>query len=73
LRYNSIVHVEETRLYYATDTEHGSSGSPVFDDRWSVIGLHRAGMTDREDRRLKYANQGVPMTTIGPLIEQYLH
>ena len=73
LRYNSIVHVEETRLYYATDTEHGSSGSPVFDDRWSVIGLHRAGMTDREDRRLKYANQGVPMTTIGPLIEQFLH
>jgi len=28
-------------LHYVSDTEHGSSGSPVFDDQWRVIGLHR--------------------------------
>ncbi len=29
-------------LRYLTDTEGGSSGSPVFNDYWKVIGLHRA-------------------------------
>jgi endonuclease G, mitochondrial len=27
-------------LHYVSDTEHGSSGAPVFDDQWRVIGLH---------------------------------
>lgn len=30
------------RLHYLSDTEEGSSGSPVLDDNWQVIGLHRA-------------------------------
>ncbi len=30
------------RLHYLSDTEKGSSGSPVLDDNWQVIGLHRA-------------------------------
>lgn len=31
-------------LRYLTDTEGGASGSPVFDDSWSVAGLHHAAM-----------------------------
>lgn len=72
LRYNAIVHVGPTRLYYVTDTEGGSSGSPVFDDAWQVIGLHRAGMVDDAQRPVKGANQGVPITVITPLISAYL-
>jgi hypothetical protein len=72
LRYNAIVHVDDTRLYYVTDTEAGSSGSPVFDDRWRVIALHRAGIVDDARRPVKNANQGVPLAAIEPLIRSYL-
>jgi hypothetical protein len=68
LRYNAIVHVDPTRLYYVTDTENGSSGSPVFNDDWQVIALHRAGIVDDARRPVKNANQGVPLTAIEPLI-----
>jgi len=72
LRYNLIVRVDPTRLYYVTDTEGGSSGSPVFNDDWCVIALHRAGMVDDAQRLVKNANQGVPLTAIEPLIRPYL-
>jgi hypothetical protein len=73
LRYNAIVHVDPTRLYYVTDTEGGSSGSPVFDDDWRVIALHRAGMVDDNRYPVKNANQGVPLTAIEPRIRPYLN
>jgi endonuclease G len=33
-------------LYYDTDTEHGSSGSPVLSDQWFVVALHRRGVPE---------------------------
>ena len=72
LRRNQVVYVQPTRLYYVTDTEQGSSGSPVFDDDWRLIALHRAGIVDDKQRPVKNANQGVPMTAIQPLIRPYL-
>ena len=72
LRYNAIVHVDATRIYYVTDTEHGSSGSPVFNDDWRVIALHRAGIEDDAHHPVKNANQGVPLTAIEPLIRPHL-
>jgi V8-like Glu-specific endopeptidase len=32
-------------LHYRSPTERGSSGSPVFDDQWELIGLHHASGT----------------------------
>lgn len=38
---NQVRLVTNSRIYYTTDTKSGSSGSPVFNSRWRLIGLHR--------------------------------
>ena len=32
----------EVLHHYSTDTEAGSSGSPVFNDQWEVVALHHS-------------------------------
>jgi len=44
LRENRVVDVLEEFLHYETDTEPGSSGSPVFNDQWEVVALHHASV-----------------------------
>jgi V8-like Glu-specific endopeptidase len=73
LRYNQIVEVMGERVYYLSDTLEGSSGSPVFDDEWRVIALHRAGgLQDQSGRVLLEANEGVPIAVILNQIIAYL-
>lgn len=48
VRDNRIVHRGDTVLHYLTDTEPGSSGSPVFNDQWQVVALHHWGGPHRE-------------------------
>lgn len=40
---NKISAVFGDYVQYATDTEPGSSGSPVFNQRWEIVALHRRG------------------------------
>ena len=42
IRNNHIYDTPYPSVRYFTDTEGGSSGSPVFNDNWEVIALHRA-------------------------------
>ena len=42
VRNNLISTLEEYELRYFTDTMRGSSGSPVCNDLWQVVALHRA-------------------------------
>jgi V8-like Glu-specific endopeptidase len=40
---NLLLDYDDRFLHYRTPTEGGSSGSPVFNQQWKLIGLHHAG------------------------------
>ena len=44
IRNNLVSGSTDKELRYFTDTEGGSSGSPVLNDQWEVVALHRASM-----------------------------
>lgn len=47
LRNNNVIEIPSGKpdfLYYTTDTEPGSSGSPCFNDQWEMIALHHSGV-----------------------------
>lgn len=48
---NEVERVRETVFYYTSATEPGNSGSPVFNNAWELIGLHRASS---ESKKLNY-------------------
>jgi hypothetical protein len=49
---NHLVNVYENFLEYKTDAEPGSSGSPLFNTSWQVVGLHQAALLD-ENKQIK--------------------
>ncbi len=50
-----ITHDESLiRIFYMTDTQSGSSGSPMLNDQWELVALHYASteITDKEQKKL---------------------
>jgi V8-like Glu-specific endopeptidase len=43
LQDNILLDYDQRVLHYRSPTEAGSSGSPVFDNNWRLIGLHHSG------------------------------
>ena len=41
---NKVKRVLDKVIHYETDTEPGSSGSPVFNNNWDLVGLAPRGM-----------------------------
>ena len=57
------------RLRYIVNTKPGNSGSPLFDARWNVVGLHHYSkegqpIWDNENKWPNGFNQGVPMKRV---------
>jgi hypothetical protein len=50
-----------TRVRYRTNTDRGSSGSPVFDQNWNLVALHHSG--DPKSLLPTY-NEGIPFKLI---------
>ena len=55
LRNNQVIVIPDGKtnfLYYTTDTEPGSSGSPCFNDQWELIALHHSGVPRMDGGRI---------------------
>ena len=52
---------QDRRVRYRTNTEGGSSGSPVFDQNWNLVALHHSG--DPKSFMPTY-NEGIPINLI---------
>lgn len=63
---NEVVNLHDYRVQYMTDTLQGSSGSPVFNDKWEVVALHHAGgaLSKNSSGDVIYANEGILMNSI---------
>jgi len=65
IRNNQVVDELELYLHYRTDTDPGSSGSPVFNDQWEVVALHHSGVPKRNER-------GEVLTSDGRVWEEWM-
>jgi hypothetical protein len=65
---NKLVDIAQSFLRYRTPTEHGSSGSPVFEHLgWQVVALHHAGEPSpgADGKKPAYeANEGIAMSAL---------
>ena len=68
IRNNLVREISETEIQYFTDTMSGSSGSPVLDDAWRVVALHRASRSvdniSFQGKSTAYVNIGTPIPAI---------
>lgn len=58
---NTVTYADDNVIQYLTDTEPGSSGSPVFTSNWEVVALHNSSGISREPAAAdnRFRNQGI--------------
>lgn len=81
VRENQFIKRDDDVLWYTTDTEPGSSGSPVFNNDWYVVALHHAGVPEKRngviqknpDGSTKWiGNEGIRVSRIVHTLKQAL-
>jgi len=62
IRENQLVDLGEgeAMLTYVSDTAPGSSGSPLFNDSWQVVGIHHSGVPRKNDKGEFLRRDGTP-------------
>ncbi|MGD8303988.1 MAG: serine protease [Desulfobacterales bacterium] len=58
LQDNNLVSVDERYLHYRTPTDPGSSGSPIFNQKWELVGIHHSASKEKQ------ANEGIRLDRI---------
>jgi V8-like Glu-specific endopeptidase len=63
---NEVKYVDDKVIQYLTDTLPGSSGSPVFNERFEIVGLHHIGGNIEEPKSglFYFRNEGVRISAI---------
>lgn len=67
LHNSEVIRIKDMVIHYRTDTEPGSSGSPVFNNRWELVALHHAGWIEQDGRA---TNEGIRVPAIVARLEQ---
>lgn len=66
-RDNQVKDVTDNYLQYLTDTDYGTSGSPVFNDYFKVVALHNQRVAEPNAPGRWHRNQGF---RVGPILEE---
>jgi V8-like Glu-specific endopeptidase len=70
---NILLDHENPKIHYRTPTVGGSSGSPVFNQQWDLIGLHHAGSSEMKCLNKKpgtyEANEGIWLQAVKKAIQ----
>ncbi|HOU41498.1 MAG TPA: serine protease [Promineifilum sp.] len=63
----AAVNTSRTRIYHRSNTDYGSSGSPVFDLGWNLVALHQGRGTVNGE----LLNRAIPVSAIHALLAQH--
>lgn len=70
MRNNLVARISDNSLAYFTDTKGGSSGSPVCNDAWQVVALHKAAT--RTFGELEFQGKKTEWVNIGTRIDRII-
>lgn len=64
--HNVVTYSDAAVIQYLTDTEPGSSGSPVFNSKWEVVALHHSGgmLPDPISNQPQLRNEGINISVV---------